>query len=50
MLEGAGTVLEVLEAGIPLVVAVNDTLMNNHQTELASKLCDDGYLQFGTCS
>lgn len=45
---GAGTCLEVLESKKPLVVIVNDTLMDNHQTELASRLAADGHLVSGT--
>uniref|UniRef100_A0ABM5EWB5 UDP-N-acetylglucosamine transferase subunit ALG13 n=1 Tax=Pogona vitticeps TaxID=103695 RepID=A0ABM5EWB5_9SAUR len=41
---GAGSCLEVLEAGKPLLVVVNDKLMDNHQLELAKQLCRDGHL------
>jgi hypothetical protein len=36
----------VLEAEKPLIVVVNENLMNNHQTELAEKLGGDGYLEY----
>ena len=39
---GAGTCLECLEAGKPLLVVVNEVLADNHQLELASKLKEDG--------
>ena len=45
---GAGTCMEVLEAGKPLVVIVNDNLMDNHQIELAERLALDKHLVFGT--
>jgi len=40
--------MEVLEAGKPLVVIVNDNLMDNHQIELAERLALDKHLMFGT--
>ena len=42
---GAGTILEVLDSGARLVVAVNETLMGNHQMELADALFARGQCQ-----
>ncbi|XP_061714107.1 UDP-N-acetylglucosamine transferase subunit ALG13 homolog [Cydia pomonella] len=46
---GAGTCLEVLEANKPLLVVVNEDLMDNHQLELAEQLQVDGHLYYCTC-
>lgn len=46
---GAGSCLEALEANKPLLVVVNEDLMDNHQLELADQLQVDGHLYYCTC-
>ena len=45
---GAGTIMEVMQLGKPLIVVVNDILMENHQTELASRLKKEGIITMST--
>jgi len=47
---GAGTILQTLEAHKPLLVVVNENLMDNHQLEIAHEMEQQGYLFHCTCS
>uniref|UniRef100_A0A1A7X791 UDP-N-acetylglucosamine transferase subunit ALG13 n=1 Tax=Iconisemion striatum TaxID=60296 RepID=A0A1A7X791_9TELE len=46
---GAGSCLEALGASKPLLVVINDKLMDNHQLELARQLHTDNHLLYCTC-
>lgn len=47
---GAGTTLEVLRKHKPLLVVINEDLMNNHQIELAEDLAKNNFLFYCTPS
>ncbi|CAL8263009.1 unnamed protein product [Lota lota] len=47
---GAGSCLEALGARKPLLVVVNNKLMDNHQLELARQLHKESHLLYCTCS
>jgi len=47
---GAGTILECLDQGKKLIVVVNETLLGNHQSDLAQKLHNMGCLRSTDCS
>jgi len=44
---GAGTILEVMRMGVPLIVVPNPSLLDNHQLELAQELEIQGYATQG---
>ncbi|XP_044744652.1 UDP-N-acetylglucosamine transferase subunit ALG13 homolog [Coccinella septempunctata] len=46
---GAGSCLEVLQCEKPLIVVINEDLMDNHQIELAEHLSKQGHLYYCTC-
>lgn len=46
---GAGSCLEALGHNKPLLVVINEDLMDNHQLELAERLQIDSHLYYCTC-
>ena len=47
---GAGTILDTLRNRLPLLVVVNETLMGNHQHEIADAMVEGNYLLKATPS
>eukprot|EP00467_Chlorarachnion_reptans_P020536 CAMPEP_0114512196 /NCGR_PEP_ID=MMETSP0109-20121206/14834_1 /TAXON_ID=29199 /ORGANISM="Chlorarachnion reptans, Strain CCCM449" /LENGTH=170 /DNA_ID=CAMNT_0001691839 /DNA_START=28 /DNA_END=540 /DNA_ORIENTATION=- len=47
---GAGSISETLSLKKPLLVVVNETLMDNHQVELATAMAEKGYLYWAKVS
>ncbi|GBC10690.1 hypothetical protein RclHR1_09820009 [Rhizophagus clarus] len=47
---GSGSILEILRLHKPLIVVVNENLMDNHQLELAIELQNKGYLVYSSIS
>jgi len=43
---GTGTIIETLSLHQPLIVVINNELMNNHQLEIAVKLAELGYIDY----
>jgi UDP-N-acetylglucosamine transferase subunit ALG13 len=43
ILVGAGTILDGMRLGLSLIVVPNDSLLDNHQLELAEELESQGY-------
>lgn len=43
---GSGSIFETLQLGKPLIVVVNEDLMDNHQNELAEELADRKHLYY----
>ncbi|GAB5369618.1 hypothetical protein AAMO2058_001420700 [Amorphochlora amoebiformis] len=43
---GAGSISETLSFKIPLLVVINETLMDNHQEELAQAMAKEKYLYY----
>jgi beta-1,4-N-acetylglucosaminyltransferase len=44
LLTGSGSIFETLGLGKPLIVVVNEDLMDNHQSELADELTERKHL------
>ena len=40
---GSGSILEALRVGVPFIMVPNPSLLDNHQTELAIEIENQGY-------
>jgi beta-1,4-N-acetylglucosaminyltransferase len=40
---GTGTILDAWKVGLPVIVVPNETLLDNHQAEMAKHLAKEGY-------
>ena len=47
---GSGSILDALRVAVPLVVVPNETLLDNHQVELAEALAEQEYVVHGRLS
>ncbi|CAL0312174.1 unnamed protein product [Lupinus luteus] len=45
---GSGSIFETLKVGKPLIVVVNEDLMDNHQSELAEELAERKHLYYAS--
>jgi len=46
--KGSGSLLEALHLQKPVIAVPNESLMDNHQVEVAKALSDEGYLLHST--
>lgn len=44
---GSGSILDALRVSAPLIVVPNETLLDNHQVDLARELAKQGYVVHG---
>ena len=44
---GSGSILDALRVAVPLIVVPNETLLDNHQVELAEALAEQEYVVHG---
>lgn len=44
---GSGSILDALRIAVPLIVVPNETLLDNHQVELAEALAEQEYVVHG---